>query len=334
MKALALLVRWLRRSALIGGATLMLLAVIAAAWQTSSTWRLEQAHPPPGRLVDVGGHRLHLHVRGHGSPTVVIDAGLSGASYDYEQVAAGIAGFTQVATYDRAGNGWSDPGPRPRTSQRAVAELRTLLANSGLRPPFILLGHSWGGLNARLYASQHPEEVAGLILVDALNTDLKPDSETAGDVPVNFTVLYHTAFLGTPRLIMPGIVREPRDDVATREFRLAMLTRTKTARTIYEELTGQRDWLEVRGSLKHLGDLPVTVITTLPDPALADQKMGLGGLDWRRGQEALPGISRRSRFVVADTPEHNIQFYRPEQIVAAVRVMVEGLRQGTAPAGR
>lgn len=102
------IVRWLFRLGLGGAVAVMLLALGAAAYHAFATHRLERCHPPPGRLVDVGGHRLHLQVRGDGSPTVVFDAGLSGASHDWAGVAADIAKFTQVVTCDRAGYGWSD----------------------------------------------------------------------------------------------------------------------------------------------------------------------------------------------------------------------------------
>lgn len=310
------------------------IAVVLAGgvWQEVATRNFERRHPPPGRLVDVGGHRLHLHVRGSGSPTVVIDAGLSGASPDWEKVAEGIAGFTRVCTYDRAGYGWSDSGPRPRTSQRVVEELRTLLANAGLRPPFVLLGHSWGGLNMRYFASQHPDELAGLILVDALNTDLDTKAEMDGSAPLLYTLLNHTAFLGPQRLVFPGIIREPVNDPAARAFRLEMLQRTKNARTVYAELVDQANWRDVRAALRPLGDLPVTILATQLDPARATNGTWIGGPKWIQGQHALTNISRRSRLIVADTAEHDIQFHRPDQIVAAVREQVDWLKsQPPAP---
>lgn len=263
-----------------------------------------------------------------GSPTVVIDAGLAGASSDWETVATGIAAFAQVCTYDRAGYGWSDAGPRPRTSQQALKELRVLLKKAGLKPPYLLLGHSWAGLNHRLYASLHPEEVAGLILVDALNMDLHPESAQPGAVPSLYTLLNHTAFLGPQRWVTPGIIREPLNDPPAREFRLAMLNRTKSARAIYDELTGQANWLQVRAALRPLGDLPVTVMTTQLDPARATNGAWVGGPDWLKAQHALTNISHQSRFIVADTTEHDIQFHRPDQIVSAVREMVASLRAG------
>ncbi|MGF1478477.1 MAG: alpha/beta fold hydrolase [Cyanophyceae cyanobacterium] len=125
-------------------------------------------HPPPGELVDIGGFLLHLNCIGQGTPKVVMDAGGAAPSITWGLVPSEIAKFTRVCTYDRAGLGWSDPNLRsPRTSQQSVDELHLLLTKAGINPPYILVGHSLGGVNMRLYASQYPEDVVGLVLVDS-----------------------------------------------------------------------------------------------------------------------------------------------------------------------
>jgi pimeloyl-ACP methyl ester carboxylesterase len=320
--------KWTRRLAL-GLLALVLLAVVGgASYQVIATRNLERKHPGPGKLFDVGGHRLHLHCQGSGSPAVIIDAGLSGASYDWETVATGIAPFTQVCTYDRAGYGWSDPGPRPRTSQQCVDELRTLLRQAKIEPPFILVGHSWGGLNARLFAGQHPEEVAGLILVDALNTDLVADTEPLGQVSKLFEFLNLTACLGTPRATVRSIINAPLNDPSALEFRRAMLSRTKSAHVIYDELTGQSNWLSVRSAMKHLGNKPVVVISQLLEEADRVGEAGAGNRQWEKDQLALVGIANNSKRIIAKTKGHNIQFNEPELIVDSVRELVESVRTG------
>ncbi len=318
--------KWIRRLAL-GLLGVVLLVVLAgASYQFVATRNLERKHPAPGRLIDVGGHRLHLHSQGSGSPTVIIDAGLSGASYDWETVATGVAQFTQVCTYDRAGYGWSDPGPRPRTSQRAVEELRALLKKAEVKPPFILLGHSWAGLNARLYASIYPDDIASLVLVDAVNTDLLADSVALGLVSKEFKFLNWTACFGTPRWAVRRIINEPLNDPPALEFRRAMLSRTKSAQVIYDELTGQSNWLTVRAAMKNLGDKPVVVISQLLEEADCVGDEGAGNRQWLKDQEALVGIANNSKRIIAKTKGHNIQFNEPELIVDAIRQMAESVR--------
>lgn len=121
---------------------LILLACTGALYQFISTKFDKQKYPSPGNLVDVGGYRLHMHCMGTGEPTVVLDAGLSGISSDWWQVAPEIAKFSRVVTYDRAGTGWSDKGPQPRTSAQIVQELHTLLHAAKIPGPYILVGHS------------------------------------------------------------------------------------------------------------------------------------------------------------------------------------------------
>jgi pimeloyl-ACP methyl ester carboxylesterase len=122
--------------------------------------------PPPGHLVDVGGFRLHINSSGEGSPAVILDAALGGSSVSWTLVQPALSTLTRVCSYDRAGFGWSEAGPPPRTAGRIAEELRTLLANARVPPPFILVGHSFGGFVMRIFAARYRADVAGLVLVD------------------------------------------------------------------------------------------------------------------------------------------------------------------------
>jgi len=322
--------KWAKRFSL-GAFGLTTLTVLGGAlYQLATTRKLERENPAPGQLIDIGGHRLHLHRQGSGSPTVIIDAGLSGASYDWEPVAARIAAFTTVCTYDRAGYGWSDPGPRPRTSQRAMAELHALLQAAKINPPYILVAHSWAGLNARLYASQYADELVALVLVDALNTDLLPADPHLFKPSALFGFLDATAWCGSTWLAMPNFVLEPSDDPRALKLRQNMLARRQSAHAIYDELAGQANWLDVRSALKPLGSLPVTVISRRIQENTSTNAAPLNDQNWLRGQRALPGISTRSTFITASTYFHDIQFHEPQTIIDAVRHTVEMARQKSA----
>jgi pimeloyl-ACP methyl ester carboxylesterase len=126
--------------------------------------------PPPGRLVDVGGWRLRLNCVGERKPaeaTVVLEAGGGDFSVTWALVQPKVAAFGRVCSYDRAGSGWSELGPNPRTMRQSVYELHTLLKRAGVPPPYVLVGHSFGGFLVRLYTVSYPTDVAGLVLVDA-----------------------------------------------------------------------------------------------------------------------------------------------------------------------
>ena len=125
------------------------------------------APPPVGRLVDVSGYRLHLACQGEGSPTVVMEAAIGETGLLWSLVQPAVAQTTRACVYDRAGYGWSDPIPRPRTAAVMVEELHTLLDTAGVPGPYVLVGLYFGGLLVRMYAARYPQEVAGLVLVYA-----------------------------------------------------------------------------------------------------------------------------------------------------------------------
>src|ERR687898_437066 len=156
----------------IAGLVLVLL-LAGVVFQFVSTKIDERRYPALGEMVDVDGYSLHLNCTGEagGAPTVVMDSGLGGTVLDWQLVQPELAKSMRVCTYDRAGMGWSDPGPQPRTSQQIAGELHTLLGNAGVRGPYVLVGHSFGGTNMQVYASQYPDEVAGMVLVDSALED-------------------------------------------------------------------------------------------------------------------------------------------------------------------
>ena len=120
----------------------------------------------PGRFVDVGGFRLHVHTSGEGAPVVVFDAALAGSSISWTFVQPAVARFARTCTYDRAGFGWSDAGPMPRTAGRIADELKRMLEQAGEPPPYLLVGHSFGGFVMRIFAARYAAETAALLLVD------------------------------------------------------------------------------------------------------------------------------------------------------------------------
>lgn len=145
---------------------LVLLLIAGATYEARAARGDAQRYPPPGRLIDVGGYRLHLNCTGRGAPVVVLDSGLGDSSLVWVRVQEPLARRARVCSYDRAGIAWSDPGPPPRSDQKSVEELYTLLHNAGEPPPYILVGHSSGVNRVRLFAHTYPEAVAGLVLVE------------------------------------------------------------------------------------------------------------------------------------------------------------------------
>jgi pimeloyl-ACP methyl ester carboxylesterase len=130
--------------------------VVGASYQNVGNRRDLQEHPAPGQLVDIGSHRLHLWCRGTGSPVVGLEAGGAGNVLEWSRVQPDVAKTTRVCSYDRAGFGWSDLGPNPRSAAQIVVELHALLQAAHVPGPYVLTAHSIGGLYVRLYASTYP----------------------------------------------------------------------------------------------------------------------------------------------------------------------------------
>jgi len=162
---------WLKRGAIGALAVPVALALVGMIYQALGTQADRRNFPPPGRLVDVGGHRLHIQCAGAGRPTVVLETGANAMSALWGNVQPQVAVRTRVCSYDRAGLGWSEPGPEPRDALHIASELRTLLRNAAETPPYVLVGHSFGGLLVRVYTDQYPEDVVSLLLLDSSHPD-------------------------------------------------------------------------------------------------------------------------------------------------------------------
>ncbi|MGI9072524.1 MAG: alpha/beta fold hydrolase, partial [Bryobacteraceae bacterium] len=147
------------------------LAIIGAIYEMIGRWRDAQRFPQRGHLVQAGSIRMNIDCSGQGSPTVILESGSGGPSVDWLMVQPEVAKFSRVCSYDRAGYGWSDSGPEPRSSLQIARELDQLLRTASEKGPYLLVGHSMGGYDIRVYTSQYPNEVAGMVLVDASHED-------------------------------------------------------------------------------------------------------------------------------------------------------------------
>ncbi len=311
--------RWTKRI-LVGLCGLLILAAAAGAtYQWVATRQDLAATPPPGQLVDVGGHRLHLWCLGAGAPAVILEAGLGGSTADWGFVQPEIARFTRVCAYDRAGMGYSDPGPSPRTARRIAEELGTLIDRSGLGGPVVLVAASSGGFDVRVFASDHTDRVAGLILVDASHEDQRHEVPSlARWVPLLSSIgifrLLGISFGPSPASLSPSV----------QKFIEATKFRAAGYQAAADEIIHIRDSAsEVRTSRRTLR-IPVVVVTGGRN---ADET-------WRDLQRDQVKLSERGCQIIAEQSGHLVQIDQPEIVVNAVRAVVEGTRGGTDPACR
>jgi len=308
--------RWTMRILVVLGAFLIVAALSGATYQWLATRRELSATPPPGQLVDIGGYRLHLWCTGDGAPAVILDTGLGGSTPGWGFVQPEVARFTRVCSYDRAGMGYSDPGPSPRTARRIASELAELLARSGIAGPVVLVGASIAGFDVRVFASDHPERAAGLVLVDASHEDdVHEAPRMARLVPLLSTI-------GVLRLFGPSFGQNI-ESLAPSVRQFAQATRFRAAgyQAAADEIIHIRESAEEVRSSRRTLTIPVLVVT------------GARGADenWRRLQQDQASLSERGCLITAEQSGHVVPIDQPAVIVEAIRTVVETARGHDVP---
>ena len=301
---------------------LIVAAGIGAMYEASQRRRDGEAFHPPGKLIDVGGYRLHLYCTGERGPTVVLEFGLDGSYLDWYRVQPQVAQFTRVCSYDRAGYGWSDVSTRPRIPSVMSEELHTLLANSGEKPPYILVGHSLGSFDALMYAHRYPNEVAGVVLVDGAHPDeLLPFYLNK---KLWLRMMQWTVPFGLPR--WRGWCGSGPPELAG--IKRAIGCQSHVYSTHYAQWEAfPESATEVRG-LGTLGDLPFMVISRDPNrgSTTGDAVTLQREQHWSKLQQSLVGLSTRATHIAAEGSGHSIPVDRPDVVVDAIRQMVSQLR--------
>ena len=298
------------------------LMLVGAMYESTAEARDVQAYPPPGPLVDVGGYRLHINCVGTGSPTVVIDAGWGDWSASWSSwVQPEVAKTTRVCTYDRAGMGWSEPGPLPRTAAQFAHELHTLLHPAQIPGPYVLVGHSLGGLTVRVFVHEYAAEVAGVVLIDSMHPrQAKPSAEgtppAAATHSSGFSVLTLAARIGLVRLLAGplGLTSDMSPEV--QHAYTAFTVTPRSFQTQQDEGTGMPESFMQASAVKTFGDVPLIVLSRGQDP---DQ-------EWQGMQADLLHLSSNSQQLIADQSGHNVQLDQPEAAVGAIVKLVEQIR--------
>ena len=308
----------LKRALVWGGGALVLALVAATALQWWLSHRALERNPPPGEMVVVGGRQMHLHCQGQGSPAVILESGIPGTSLGWASVIEDIASFATVCAYDRAGYGWSEAGPGPRTISNITGELRELLRTARLDPPYVLAGHSFGGLVVQLYASRFPDEVAGMVLVDSAHSDLARRSghlERMGGVAFRLKLL---APLGIARLIIDPPAGSPESRPSSvRQMEKEVLATTRSFRTMASEMAGLRESLnQAAVDRTRLGRKPLIVLTE------GERRMEF----WHAMQKQFTELSDSSEWQVVNGAGHFIHQDKPDIVVDAIRRVVESAR--------
>ncbi|WP_427135162.1 alpha/beta fold hydrolase [Pseudarthrobacter sp. S9] len=322
------------------------LGALSVGYQAVATGLDRRRFPPPGALVDIGGRRLHLWRAGSGAPAVVVVTALCAAALEWAPVQRALARDTTVCLYDRPGLGWSQARPRLETVTGMAEDLDRVLRAGRVPPPYIVVGHSLGGMVARVYAARHPDRMAGLVLVDTPHDRqferagqlLDRRSRTRRLASRVLSGVRQAAPLGLVRLGADlGIARKPRAEAQQRYpgapigLGLALQLRTRHRCSLIGEVHALLTaGPAVREHAPGLGDLPLTVITRAayqPDPA-ASGRTGAGTAAalklWADLQADFVSLSTRGTLVIAEHAGHHVHRDEPEQIIRAVRQIIAG----------
>lgn len=324
---------WLRRILRVLLMCLLFLVVAGFLFENISETRDRRFNAMAGRRFDVGGYKMHMDCTGEGTPTVILNAGLGDTYVSWRKVQPQIAKFVRVCSYDRAGLGYSDSSSRPRTSKDIAEELHALLQAAHVAPPYVLVGHSLGGYEVRLFASLYRNEVAGMVLVDASHPDqmnrFPPDLKNMAATQVREDeFLEFTMPFGVPRLLALCD-----DDPVQR----AAECNFHSLRESTAELKSFPESAAQAAATGTLGDMPLAVLSHDPDKPSAELPPDLAKPTndaWEKMQEELAHLSTRGTQMIAKNSGHYIQIDRPEIVIDAVHNVVEQARaaQSAAPA--
>jgi len=341
--------RWLGR-VVIGGVILLLgLAIIGAIYQGIASARDAKLYKPIDQMVDVNGIQMRLDCRGSGSPTVILEAGGQSSSIVWAQIQDEVAGFTRVCSYDRAGYGWSDSTHETMYPDQVADMLHTLLENGGEAPPYLMVGHSFGGIYIRIFTEKYPDEVVGMVLVDssheAQSQQAPPEITKSPDYlktqkagTTSLQVLKLTAPIGLLRIfkMMEPAVESLQLPDQERGPALAELNRTSFVGAYARE----SDMMTIySGQPKKLGDMPLIVLSQKMDlidmqekyelypPAIQSlmttELMQREVDTYNENQNELTGLSTRGKQIVVEDSGHFIQIDQPQVVIDAIREVFE-----------
>ena len=321
---------WIVRGLLAIVVLIVALLALGYGYEAVAESNDSRAYPPPGQMIDVGGYRLHLYCTGEGSPTVILDALQPGTVSNWVWIQPEIAKSTRVCAYDRAGLGWSELGPEPRDAQQNTRELETLLQNAGITGPYVLVGHSLGGLYTRVFAGQHPDEVQGMVLIDSSH----PDGWQREGIPEGVGMNKDMLAMG-PTAARFGMMRfvsffpiDP-DLPAQQQGELRAFYQTPKFAEISRQVDAAFPAILAQGrEVTTLGDIPLVVVTR-GDVDAADESHALA----RELQIELSQLSSNSSYRVVEGATHTSLVNNPDHaqsVITAIHDVLESIRSGTS----
>ncbi len=292
---------------------LSFLAIPRVAWSDRVSFK------PPGKLIDVNGRKMHIYCIGNKSPTIILDSGTGGFSLEWIDIQHSLSQYVRVCAYDRAGYGWSDMGPLPRTTKRITHELHTLLQNAGIHGPYIMVGHSFGGFTAQYFARYFNDEIAGIVLIDSSH------EEQVYRLPENGKdVVRRSLHQDRSNMVTRSVLHEhfPKEVAAVAQ---QLMTRWTALLTWREEMANyalsSRELRDVHD--RPILEIPIVVLTrgkrVWPNTPYGDAMETV----WKELQDELSSLNGNSTHVIAENSGHVIHLDEPELVVDAIHDVLD-----------
>lgn len=315
--------------------TVIILIASGFIYEFIASQQAKDKYPAPGKMVDVGGFSLHVNKIGTASPTIILENGSGETSLSWGDIPQQLAEHATVVTYDRAGYAWSEASDAERSGENIVKELHTALHNEGITGPYIVVGHSLGGMYARLFAQTYRDEVQGLVLVDA-----RPENDAN-----NTAEIYEKENVqGTPS---SGVIKLMKQSGILRLFQNVLLEGIiePDKREEFINVTSSPSFFDAKdeeGLLAHttedsirgqdLGNLPVKVIARgiAPDYAGSGISQQAGEQIeqiWSNGQKEMLSISSQAEYILAEQSGHYVMWDQPELIINVITDLIAELQE-------
>jgi pimeloyl-ACP methyl ester carboxylesterase len=321
-RLLAPFLRWTARVLLV--ALFLSLALIAYLLVTESIARSKYRaeYPPPGQMVSLGTHSIHLYCVGTGSPTVVFESDLDQYGVlSWASVQGEIGKYTRACSYDRAGIMWSEPGPLPRDGETIARELHAVLHTAGEQGPYMLVGHAFGGAYVRIFAGKYPAEVCGMVLLESSHPEMLTRFAEYGVNPEIPDRNIRPLILLLSQLGSPGRYKGNVYDLPPEIYDPVQAFLPESSMAWFDEKVESPNTLAQAGRYKHLGDWPLIVLATSgPSPSLGELGVKLDDL-WLQMQRELLSLSDNSELRSYEIG-HYPQLQEPEVVIDAIQDVV------------
>lgn len=319
------------------------LVVIGTIWEQIERANARKAYPPPGRLVDISGRKMHIDCRGTGSPTIILEAGLdTTGSLAWDRIHDAVAKRTRACAYDRAGVMWSDPKPGPQDGEAVADDLHALLAAAHIEGPIVLVGHSLGGPYIMTYVRKYGDRVKGFVFVDTSHPDqdvrntprmvaFAKEQKEAFD-PQALAAKF--AWSGILRALLSLSDQGGPAGASERTTRIGFAYLPATIGGTLKEMKSVDATFKQAGRLRDLGDRPLLVLTAQRVQKAEFESFGMSEQDavdfrdrWKLLHAEQAAWSKRSRQILVPDAGHYVQNERPDLVIGAVAEVVDAVRR-------